>query len=81
MKPTHAYPFSLQARGKIAAKSLLGCWVWRHSWSLAGDLFDPRELMPSLQGLPNNIMHSTSLREVGSSSRFLGRVMMSVLRN
>ena len=81
MKATRAYPFSLQIRGKIEAESLLGCWLLRHSWGLAGDLFDPRNLMPSLQGLPNNIMHSTSLREVGSGSRLLGQVTMNVLRN
>jgi hypothetical protein len=59
MTITRTYPFLLQLRGSIAATSLFGCWGWRHSWSLTGDLIDPRELMPAPQRLPNNIMHST----------------------
>ncbi len=64
--------------GSIAANSLVGCWCWRHCWSLTGGLFEPRELIPAPQRLPNNIMHPTRNREIDSGSRSFGRVMMSV---
>jgi hypothetical protein len=78
MKLTRADPFSLQLRGSIAANGLVGCWGWRHAWSFTGGLFDHRELIPAPQRLPNNIMHPTRHREIGSGSRFCERVMMSV---
>jgi hypothetical protein len=81
MKLTRAYPFSLQLRGSIAANSLVGCWCWRHSWSLTGGLFDPRELKLAPQRLSNNIMHPIRHKEIDSGSRPFGRVMMGASAN
>ena len=77
MTLTRAYPFSLHLCGSLEANSPVGCWCWRHSWSLTG-LFEPRELIPAPQRLPNNIVHPTRHREIDSGSRPFGRAMTSV---